>query len=568
MRRQNAMKRLLIVAALLGAAVICSGLAGAASLQPARVDMSDVVIGAGGAGPFALSWNNIAVASERVEVNGVPLLRGIDYTIDWTKGTITFARPLPANSAAHVTYLRQPGQSQPNQQSVDLPAAIPLGDLAGANLALAVRFQQDASAGPRGVYGLRAGHTGATKVDAAFFFSEAGATAGRSDAGAGQASGWRIGAQRSYSQLDLAASLTRAQQGFSAPKDLPATAGMQTLNLAAKYRASRSLTARASVTDAEDIATASHATTRTTELGLAAKPLTGAEIDLSRTEAASEQTSGSVATITDRAQAKLALGRTTASASYQQSVTGDARSDTQSLRVASSLRHGLSVVASHIESDSDTAHQRGSEVGLDVATWRQARLRAIAGARRGDTVEDYHGVEATVKPAAQLTLSGAYKERDYGETMLNTRKAAVAVAPVKHLEIGGEYAENPEDDAGNVRQATSTKVRVATQLGIVGLSGSVGREIAVAGDEQRAGEVRLSLKIAGAHNVYTGYRQTETVPLGSTSTDATEVYMLGYSYALGGDFSLALEGQLQRDRSYQQLRNDEQRADAKLNWRF
>ena len=143
------------------------------------------------------------------------------------------------------------------------------------------------------------------------------------------------------------------------------------------------------------------------------------------------------------------------------------------------------------------------------------------------------------------------------------------MAPIRHLEISGEYAQNPEDKKGVVREATSTKVGAATQLGIIGLSGSVARQIAAPGDEQRAGEVRLSLNLAGAHKIYTGYRQTETIPLGGVATAETEIYVLGYDYAMGRDFSLSLEGQMERSRDYQQFRSDtEERADAKLNWRF
>lgn len=565
------MRSVLIAVTLVGAVALGSGAAGAAgaaAFLPTRVDMNDVVVGVGTAGPYALSWNQIAIASERVELNGVPLVRGIDYTVDWAKGTITFARPLSADSAAYVGYLRQPGQSQANQQPVDLPAAIALGSIGDADVSLALRYQQPQSGAPRGIYGLRAGTAGATRVDAALFFSQASA-GGRAEGAAERASAWRLGAQRSYSELDLAASFTRAEKGFAAPKDLPAAGGTETLNVAAKYRATPNLTARASLTTAEDITSSDHPTTRTTEYGLAAKPTEGADLTLTHQQVESEQGSTSSSRITDTAQANVAVGSTKASAAYQTTAAGASRGDAQSLRVASSLREGLDLVASHSEARSDSAHQTGSEVALDVATWRQARLRAVAGARRGDEVMDYQGVEATLKPMSQLTLSGAYKQRDLSDTKLNTRRAEIAVSPVKQVEIGGEYAQNPEDDKGQVRQATSTKVRVATQLGVVGLSGSVARQIAAAGDEERGGEVRVSLTIAGAHKVYTGYRQTETIPLSGPAADAREAYLIGYDYAVGRDFSLSLEGQMERSRDYQQLRTDtQQRADARLNWRF
>jgi len=563
------MKTTVIAAALTCAVILLAGAAGAESFQPTSVDMSDALVGLGGSGPYVLSWNNIAVGSESVEVNGVPLLRGIDYSVDYTRGTITFAHALSANSGARIAYLRQPGQSRPNEQPVELPAAIPLGSLAGADLSLALRFQQQPAQAPSGVYGLRAGRSGATKVDAALFFSTIAGSDGRSEGGSHRAAGWRIGAQRSYSQLDLAASLTRAEQGFTAPNDLPAPAGMQTLNVAANYRATPKVTATASLTNAENIASPDRATTQTHAYGLAARPLAGADVSITRSEVDATSAAGSTSTITDNAQANLAVGSARASASYQQTVAAGVRSEAQSLSLASKLGRGLNLTASHSEASSASSRQSGSEVGLDIAAWRQARLKAIAGARRGDEFQDYRGVEATLQPGSALTLSGAYKQRDYRHHGLDTRRAAITLSPIKRFQVGGEYAQNPEDPAGNVQQATSTKVSVGTQLGLVGLTGSVARQVAAAGDEQRAGEVRVSLSIAAAHSLYTGYRQTQTLPLSGAAAGESDVYLLGYNYSVGGDFSLSLEGQMQRDRDLQQLRmTTQQTANAKLNWRF
>jgi len=538
--------------------------------QPAHFDNSDMVVGAGTAGPYALSVRARHALPLQVAPNGVPLLRGIDYTIDWASGAITFSRPLAASGAARVSYLRQPGKSQLNQQPVDFPAAIPLAGTGDTNLALALRFQQQPGDGARSVYGVRGGHRGATKVDAAFFFSEPAGDGGRAAGDAGRSSGWRVGAQRSYSELDVAASLTRAEKGFSAPKDLAAPAGQETLSLAATYRPSAMVTAQASTVTAEDVSDPAHPTTRSNEFALAAKPLDGADITVTRTEVELQHPLGSTSRTTDEVAANMALGDdTTASASYQTSVSDKGRSEADSLRVASSLRPGLNVVVSQSETRSDSAYQRASDVALDVAASNRGRLRAVVGARRGSEVEDYQGVEGTLKPSAALTLDGAYKLRDYGDTDLDTRRAAVSVSPLRGLEIGGEYAENPEDAKGNVRQVTATTARVATQLGVIGLSGSMAREIAVAGDEKRAGEVRLSLALASAHRLYTGYRQIETIPVGGAATGVTEVYMLGYERAVGSDFSLSIEGAVERNRDYQQLRSDTQeRANAKLNWRF
>ena len=55
-------------------------------------------------GPYSLGHGGIVEGSERIELNGVPLVRNIDYTIDYFEGRITFTRILTPTDEFRYTY--------------------------------------------------------------------------------------------------------------------------------------------------------------------------------------------------------------------------------------------------------------------------------------------------------------------------------------------------------------------------------------------------------------------------------------------------------------------------------
>jgi hypothetical protein len=63
-----------------------------------------VFSGNGTAGPYVLVNASILSETEVVELDGRRLVRGVDYTMDYKAGTITFRKPISATSSITATY--------------------------------------------------------------------------------------------------------------------------------------------------------------------------------------------------------------------------------------------------------------------------------------------------------------------------------------------------------------------------------------------------------------------------------------------------------------------------------
>jgi len=103
-------------------------------------------------------------------------------------------------------------------------------------------------------------------------------------------------------------------------------------------------------------------------------------------------------------------------------------------------------------------------------------------------------------------------------------------------------------------------------------TGRINGEVLVFGLVFVVAGLAFKLGVAPFHmwvpDVYQGAPTAVKLLIGGAPADASEVYLLGYDCSLGSDFSLSFEGQMERLRDAQQIRSDNQRADAKLNWRF
>ncbi|MBI3922376.1 MAG: hypothetical protein HY318_13225 [Armatimonadetes bacterium] len=62
-------------------------------------------------GPYGLTFRPIVLGSERITLNAITQVQGLDYEISYTSGGITFLRPVPPTSLIVVEYDYQPGGS-------------------------------------------------------------------------------------------------------------------------------------------------------------------------------------------------------------------------------------------------------------------------------------------------------------------------------------------------------------------------------------------------------------------------------------------------------------------------
>ncbi len=116
--------------------------------------VSETLQGRGVVGPYTLSWNQIVEGSEIVLVGEQWLVRERDYSIDYAKGHIQFAKPLAPETIARVGYRIQLGRSQQNRL-VDLVLSAELGRLGAMSLSMEGRVRSGRGT-PQADLGIRA----------------------------------------------------------------------------------------------------------------------------------------------------------------------------------------------------------------------------------------------------------------------------------------------------------------------------------------------------------------------------------------------------------------------------
>ena len=229
--------------AVLAAALVC--------LPPARPAVADappvqdVCVGNGSPGPYTLSWNHVLLGTESVQVNGVPQLRGLDYTLDADGGTVTFTRGLPAQSAIAVTYRTDPAQAARNGQGQAIPLSVDL--LRGERGYFSFNAlgkpgdgtQRDLTLG----VGMGLSLTPGAQVSSRFFFAPV--TAGNQEASAWDRTGLTVGGSAKAGQWGLFSfGLARAGVSLGDTGDGGPQAGQESLTLGSRLTLSQRVQAK------------------------------------------------------------------------------------------------------------------------------------------------------------------------------------------------------------------------------------------------------------------------------------------------------------------------------------
>jgi len=289
-----------LVAATPIAAALALALAGASlaaetfvSTGADSLKVTDLVLGQAKTGPYTLSWNQIAGTTASVTLNGAPLLRGVDYTLDEQAGTVTFTKALERGEVANVTYLRRPDTSKRNAVSFALPIAEslrgPLGSTLGASY-LYQRSADDADTLTHGFTGaLRAGQSGV--VSGVLLLNDPVADSLGTETP--RRSGWRLAGEESVGRLSLTASLARADEGLVGAEAQSLSPGVESLDLGAVVRAADSLNVGATFARRRDL-TAEDTETRALGYTLAYQPSAAAGMALAHTTTISEQDASSL----------------------------------------------------------------------------------------------------------------------------------------------------------------------------------------------------------------------------------------------------------------------------------
>jgi hypothetical protein len=539
------------------AGFILSALGVALPSAAASPRVQDICLGNGTSGPFSLSWKHIVPETESVSVNGLPQLRGLDYTLDADNGAITFAQALSARSAAEVTYEPDPAQAQRNSDSRTIPLSVDLLRGEHGYFSFNALGKQNATAGGDLTLGLGLGLQGAhnSQLTSHFFYTPVTAISGTGTDSTEKRLGMSVAGSASASNWAMFSfGFARAGVGLQAAGDDSPQAGQQLFTLSSRLAPTKMLQAQVNFSQSKPTDDPNAVTTKTSSVALTMTPngKTQLSANLGQSTAGTRGATQTVGLSVDsHPTAKMEV-----SASYSSQNAPGTDSDSQAINLKTVLTPNKVVSVQTTVGQSrlgtGTTDQQAVQVSLNPRPTVQLgaglalRQKGISGSP--DTLSTaVASVNGTVHPLSFVEFSGSYKSRMAPATdtdtndLFDTSTAKIALVPIKSLRFTGTYAQNP-DDGGNTLQRLSRKgLGLETTFGALGLSGGYdwSRSYGTV-DVEEAIHADLGLRFSQATQLTVGFLTSQNALTPATSQFVA--YTVGFTHALGDRFSLSLNG--------------------------
>ena len=535
-------------------------LPGACSAPPVQ----DLCFGNGTAGPFPLSWKHITPGTESVSVNGLPQLRGLDYTLDADGGTVSFARALPARSVAAVSYEPDPAQAQHNGDGRTLPLSVDLLRGEHGYFSFNALGKQGQDAGGALTLGVGAGWQGGRDalLSSHFFYTPVGAAPAGKDAPADSADK-RMGVSLSGSAKAAGWALfsfgfARAGVSLADSGDDSLRAGQQVFSLSSHLTPTKMVSAVVDLHEASPTEGPQTGATKTESVALSVTPSDKTQVGatLARTgTAAGGMTQTQGLTLDAHPTTKVEV-----SASYggKNAPGTDGDSQTLSLKTVLTPTRAVSVETSAGQSRLGAATTDQQSVLLTLSPYPAMQFGAGLALRQKATDGSPDSLDTAVasvngalRPFSFVEVSGSYKSRlaSAGDTtaadLFDTSAAKVSLSPFRSVHLVGTYAQNPDDGGDTLQRLSRKGVGLETTFGALGLSGGYDWSRRYdARDTEEAIHADLGLRFSPDTRLTVGFqtRQNALDP----STSQSVAYTVGFTHSLGDRFSLSLNGKRQQ----------------------
>ena len=517
--------------------------------------VSDIFIGSGTSGPFALRWSLIEAGTEHVSVNGQPQLRGLDYTLDSAAGTLTFLRPLPASAAVSVTYATIPGVSQRSGNGQTIPLSVDLLRTRAGYFSLDALGKQAADAPSNLTLGLGLGWNGggASQFLSRFVYTPAMASGAESHA---DRTGISLGETASAGHWgNFSLGFSRAGAGLDPCVGGNFQVGRQVLSLDGTLTPMKAIQAQISFSRSTPMTETGTDDTQThSALALTLKP--SDTLALSANIASVDAGQGNAtqtAALSVESQPTKTLGVSAAFSDQNQPGT-DADREAMSLKTVLTPSKTYSIQAAADQSRLGTATTNRQSVSLALTPNTNIQLQAGFSLREtsiGSSPQTLGTSAATlggrVRPLPGLELSGTYKSRlapqsdTHSNDLLDTSTARVAFTPFEAFRLVGTYAQNPDNDGDSLQHVARRGLDLETRVGALGLSGGCdwSRTYGTL-DAEETIHADLGLRFSAATQLLIGY-QTQQNKLDPSVPLAT-AYTVGFTHTLGERFSFTLSG--------------------------
>ena len=523
--------------------------------------VQDIRIGNGTPGPFALSWKHILLGTESVTINGLPQLRGLDYSLDADSGTVTFTRAIPTQSAAAISYEPDPIQAQRNDTSRTIPLSVDLMRGEHGYFSFNALGKQGADTSGDLTLGVGAGWQGghSAQLSSRFFYapvmttppedgskSDVASSAkrmGLSVAGSTAASNWAL----------FSFGFSRAGVSLENTGDSALTAGQQRLTLSSRLSPTKTVQAQVNFSQSSPTDDPKTGTTKDTSVALTVTPSGRMQIGATLAQSGTgtsgmTQTQG--VTMDSHPTTKLEV-----SASYDGKNAPGTAGDSQTLNLKTVLTPtsaiSLETSAAQSRLGAATTDQQSVQLSLNPRATVQLGAGLILRQKGTEGVPDslstaVASFNGTLRPLSFVEFSGSYKSRmapandtDPGD-LFDTSAARIALSPLKSVHLTATYAQNPDDNA-TLRRLASKGLGLETSFGALGLSGGYdwSRRYGAA-DTEESIHADLGLRFSSATRLTVGFQTNQNAL--DPSTSQSVAYTVGFTHNLGDRFSLSLNG--------------------------
>ena len=494
-------------------------------------------------------------------VNGLPQLRGLDYTLDADNGSITFTRPLPNQSAAAVTYETDPTQAQRNGGARTIPLSVDLMRGEHGYFSLDALGKQDQTAGSDLTLGLGMGWQSRhdTQLTSHFYYTPVTATSDANANSAAKRTGLALAGSTGAGTWGLFSfGFSRAGVSLENAGDDSLQVGQQKLTLSSRLTPTKTVQAQVNFTQSASTDDPKAAATTNSSVALTVTPNAKTQVSANL---------GQNATGPDSMTQTVGLSvdshpttKVEVSASYNGQNAPGTASDSQAINLKTVLTPGktYSIQTSAGQSQAGTArHEPAGRSAVTEPARRHAVWRGSGPAPEGtagspDTlstaVASFNG---SVHPLSFLEFSGGYKNRmaPASDTdpndLFDTSTAKVALSPLKSVHLVGTYAQNPDDDGDTLHRLARKGLGLETSFGALGVSGGYDWSRAYASaDVEQAIHADLGLHFSAATQLTVGFQTSQNAL--SPATSQSNAYTVGFTHTLGDRFSLSVTGKRQQ----------------------
>ncbi len=563
------------VAQSLAALGACLALTSLACAEPSQ----DLLVGNGTFGPYALSWKNIVGGTEIVLVGQQTQMRGIDYTLDANAGTVTFTRPLMAQSAASVHYDYDPARAVRANAFGKVPLSFNLAESGSSRVSLDALYQAGSAAAGAAPGSLTLGL--GTSVEGAagqlstrlLFAPTLGGSANENSGSSLSRMGVSLsGSTQVGRPVQMSFGYAQAGAHMTTAGDDSLTAGRQTLTLGTTLAPSKTVQASAQWTQSAPAAAGGGPASTQAAAALSVAPSATLSLQTHWTDQ-----SGGSAPETQTADVSLHAAPTPAStldASFaSQSSAGKG---TQAMNLAAALAPSktiaLHAAAGQTRDPSGLANQQ--QVSLALTPISAVQLQTSLALHQTQTAQTSTVmVGGQAQPLSFLQFAAAYKGRtaSAGDTVttdtLDTSTASLTLLPLRGVALTGTYAQNPDNGGSTAQRLAQRGLGLQTTFGALSVSGGYDWQRHL--DTQLVGttlHVGVGLHLSQATQLDGTYRQTLS-GIGDTPT-GSNLYGFGLTHTLGDRFHLSLDSTMQTPVTPTATVNPDYTANASLGMKF